>query len=61
MITSHYEITEEPFENCVEIDKDVAVFDVLIDDDIIESVRGNANIDVADERSFESVFHVSIK
>jgi len=61
LITNRYGITEETFENFVEIDEDVAVSGILTDDDITNSVRGTADVDDVEEELSEPVPRVSVK
>lgn len=55
MITSCYGITEETFNNFVQINEDVAVSSILTDDDITDSVRGTENVNNVEEESSEPV------
>jgi len=61
LITSHCGIMEEPFENFVEIDRNVAVSGILTDNEIIDSVRDTIVVDDVDEELSELVPHVSVK
>lgn len=53
MITSCYGITEETFNNFLEIDQDVTVSGILTEDDITDTVRGTEDDDDVEEQSSE--------
>lgn len=55
MIISCYRITEETFDNFVQINENVAVSSIMTDDGITDSVRRTGNVNVVEEESSEPV------